>query len=204
MNPIKTLIVSIILVTLLNIILSKNSNHIKRKIQWPHYLFGYFFVLYLLITLLLVGFPTLWEWKLLLNFNKPIFNPHINLVPFKDGFDLTYILNIILFMPFGFFLPALWEKYRDKLLSTLCYGLFFSFTIEISQLFVGSRTTDIDDIITNVLGTICGWLIFSILRKFFCKFADKTVVNISSSDGPAIKLEPYLYIPIAMICVFFG
>lgn len=202
MNPVKALIMSIFLVTVLNIILSKNSKKLKKEIQWQHYLFGYFFVLYIMITLILVGLPSLWEWEGLLRFNGSIFNPHINFVLFKDGFDFTYILNIILFIPFGFLLPTLWEKYHN-VKATFYYGLIFSFIIEISQLFTRARITDINDIMTNVVGTICGWLVFNILRKVFCKLANKAVVYIFPNDTLVIKLEPYLYIAIAMICVFF-
>lgn len=202
MNAIKGLIMSIFLVTILNIVLNKNGKYTKREIRWQHYLFGYFFILYLMITLSLVGFPSLWEWQILLSYNRPIFNPHINLVPFKDGFDITYILNIILFIPLGILLPMLWEKYRN-FRTTLFYGMFLSFAIEIGQLFVGSRATDINDIITNIMGSICGWIIFIIMRKVFRKLANKTVVNISSSDILVIKLEPYIYVIIAVICTFF-
>lgn len=203
MNPIKSYIMSFVLVTVLNIVLNKNSKYLKKEIRWQHYLLGYFFILYLMITLSeVVGFPSLYEWGRSLRLNQPIFNPHINLVPFKDGLEISTILNIILFMPFGFFFPTLWEKYRN-LWSTFYYGLFFSFTIEISQLFVRRRNTDINDLIMNVIGTICGWVIFITIKKVFYKFADKTVVNIFSSDTLAIKLEPYLYIVIAIICSFF-
>lgn len=63
-----------------------------------------------------------------LRFDQPIFNPDINLIPFKDGFEIENILNIVLFMPLGFLLPTLWEKYRN-FWSTFYYGLFFSLFI---------------------------------------------------------------------------
>lgn len=43
-------------------------------------------------------------------------------------------------MPFGFLLPTLWEKYRNL-------WTIFSFIVEIGQLFVKYRATDIDDLI---------------------------------------------------------
>jgi glycopeptide antibiotics resistance protein len=196
------LIASIFLVTVLNIVLKKNSKYLKKEIQWQHYIFGYFFIFYLMITLNLVGMPSLSEWKFSLSLNEPIFHPHINLVPFKDGFDITNILNIILFIPFGFFLPTLWEKYRNLKL-TFCYGLLLTVFIEVSQLFTTARTTDIDDIIMNSIGTICGWIIFNIAKNIFHKFFNKTESDISSSDTLAIKLEPCIYIMIAIICSFF-
>lgn len=197
------LITSIFLVTILNIILKKNSKYLKKEIRWKHYLVGYFFILYLMITLSqVVGFPSLSEWKFCLSVNQPIFNPHINLVPFRDGIEITSILNIILFIPLGFFLPTLWKKYRN-LWSTFYYGLFFSLGIEFGQLFARHRSTDINDLIMNTIGTICGWIIFNIVKNIFYKFANKTVVDISSSDTLPIKLEPYIYIMIAIICSFF-
>lgn len=197
------LTVSIILVTVLNTFLNKNSKYLKKEIGWQHYLFGYFFILYLMVTLSeIVGFPSLTAWKYWLSTNQPIFNPHINLVPFRDRLEITSILNIILFMPLGFLLPTLWEKYRN-LWTAFCYGLFFSLIIEIGQLFVRHRATDINDLIMNTIGTICGWVIFHTVKKISRKFADKTVVDISSSDTLVIKLEPYLYILIAIICSFF-
>lgn len=202
MGAIKSLIMLIFLIIVINVLLNKNGKYLKKDIQWQHYLFGCFFILYLMIALEEVGFPTLFEWRILLKSNEPIFNPHINLIPFNNGLEITDVLNILLFMPFGFLLPTLWEKYRN-LKSTLYYGLFFSFTIEVSQLFVRNRETDINDLIMNVVGTICGWIIFNIMRKVFYKLADKTVIHIDSKDTLFIKLEPYLYIVIAIICTFF-
>lgn len=197
------LIMPFFLVAMLNIILKKNSKRLKKEISWQHYLFGYFFILYLMITLvLMVGVPSLSEWKRCLRLNQPIFNSNINLVPFKDSFELTSIFNIILFMPFGFLLPTLWEKYRN-LWPTFCYGLIFSIIIEGSQLFTRNRTSDINDLIFNTLGTVCGWIIFNSMRNVLHKLTDKTVVKILPSDTLAIKLEPHLYIVISIICAFF-
>ncbi|OFI06697.1 VanZ like family protein [Clostridium acetireducens DSM 10703] len=202
MNPLKGLIMAISLITLLNIILNKNSKSLKKEIKLQHYIFGYLFILYLMIALEEVGFPSLFEWRRTLRFSQTVFSPNINSIPFKDGLEISGILNIIFFIPFGFLLPTLWEKYRN-LWTTLFHGLFFSIIIETGQLFVKYRATDIDDLILNTLGAICGWLIFNIMKKIFHKLSSKTVVNISSNDTLAIKLEPYLYIVIAIVCAFF-
>lgn len=187
---IKSLIISFVLVTVLNIIISKDSKHLKKDIGVIHYILGCFFILYLNYTL-----------KMTLRFNHPIFNPNINLIPFKYGFGIENILNIVLFMPLGFLLPTLWEKYRN-FWSTFCYGLFFSLFIEIGQLFVKNRRTDINDLIMNTIGTIVGWVIFNAIRKVSRKFFTKTAINISSNDTLAIKLESFVYVVIAIICLF--
>ena len=195
---------SFFLITMVNMLLNRNSRRFKNKIRWQHYFFGYLFMLYLMISLNdVVGFPTLSNWKRLLSLNESIFKPNINLVPFKDGLEISAILNIIFFMPFGFLLPTLWERYK-RLLSTLCNGLMFSIIIEISQLFANGRGTDINDLIMNTIGTICGWIAFNVISKVFHKLADNTVVEMSSNDSIVVKLEPYIYIAIAIISTFLS
>ena len=196
--------ITILLITILNLFLNKNSNKLKKKIEWEHYFWGYLFMLYLMIALKdVVGFPSLSEWQRLSISNRPIFNPIINLVPFSDGLEISGILNIIFFMPFGFLLPTLWKKYR-ALLPTLCTGILFSIIIEIGQLFIPFRASDINDLIMNTIGTICGWAIFNIMSKIFYELSNKTVVETVSNDSMIIKLEPYLYIAIAIVSTFLG
>lgn len=55
----------------------------------------------------------------------------------------------------------------------------------------------------NTIGSICGWIIFNIMRKSFHILPHKTVVGISSSNAMIIKLEYYLYIGIAIIKYIF-
>ncbi len=204
MSELKGFIIAIFLITVLNIFLSKNGKEFKEKIRWQHYFFGYLFMLYLIISLTqVVGFPSLQEWQRILNLNEIIFNPNINLLPFKFGLEISAILNIIFFMPFGFLLPTLWEKYR-ALWPTLYSGILFSTIIEISQLFTKYRATDINDLIMNTIGTICGWVIFNIISKVFHKLANKTAVQNASKDMMIIRLEPYLYIMIAIISAFLA
>ncbi|MEH7413620.1 VanZ family protein [Priestia megaterium] len=99
----------------------------------------------------------------------------INLVPFYTMRDLLFhhsfsdfilnnIGNIILFLPFGFFLPI---KFRgiDNLPKSFLVGMFFSVLIEIVQLFMPNRWTDIDDVLLNTLGTGIGYSLFKMLNK---------------------------------------
>ncbi|MDH2362490.1 VanZ family protein [Priestia megaterium] len=98
----------------------------------------------------------------------------INLVPFytmKDllfhylfgDFILNNIGNIILFLPFGFFLPMRFRKI-DNLPKSFLVGMFFSVLIEIVQLFMPNRWTDIDDVLLNTLGTGIGYRLFKTLN----------------------------------------
>ena len=81
--------------------------------------------------------------------------------------SLTQLLgNTVLFAPWGFFLPMLWKKFRRLLpIASMCLAL--TCFIEFTQLFIG-RTVDVDDLILNFLGSMCGaglWWIIRRLRK---------------------------------------
>lgn len=204
MRYLLNLITSTSLVTVLNFILVKKSKEVNRRTNWQHYFLGYMFLLYLLISLtLVVGFPSLHEWIRLVKYNQPIFNPNINLIFLRDGFEISTILNIIFFIPFGFLLPALWEKYHS-LRKTIFSALTFSLIIEFGQLFIKFRATDINDLAMNVLGGILGWIIYKIGGKIFNSLSKKTLVINSNKDNIIFKLEPYLYIIIALGCTFFS
>ncbi|MGG0574556.1 VanZ family protein [Priestia aryabhattai] len=99
----------------------------------------------------------------------------INLVPFYTMRDLLFhhsfgdfilnnIGNIILFLPFGFFLSM---RFRgiDNVTKSLLVGMLLSVSIEIVQLFMPNRWTDIDDVLLNTLGTGIGYSLFKALNK---------------------------------------
>ncbi|KHD37587.1 hypothetical protein NL50_05250 [Clostridium acetobutylicum] len=187
-------ILSVILIKLLNDIVNKKSKQEKNEVPLKYYIMKCVFILYLILVLDVVGFPSLWEWKMMMSLSQPIFNPHINLIPFKD-MGIEDALNIVLFMPFGFFLPTLWRRYH-KFWMTASFGLAFSLTIELSQLFSRSRVTDIDDLIMNGLGTVLGFMIFYVIRKKNYHTDEKEENNLFA------KVEPFVCIIIVIICNF--
>lgn len=114
------------------------------------------FSFYLAAVYALVGLP---------NIAFCSFELTVNLLPFVGmPADLkNSVLNIALFVPLGFFLPVLWDKYASKR-RTMLFGLGMTLFIELLQIFT-FRTTDINDIITNVFGTFLGWLSANILLR---------------------------------------
>jgi len=86
----------------------------------------------------------------------------IGKLPSDDS--LTQLLgNTLLFMPWGFFLPLLWRRFRHPLtLALMCLGL--TLCIEFTQLFIG-RTVDVDDLILNFAGSMCGGGLWWICRS---------------------------------------
>lgn len=114
------------------------------------------FAVYLSAVYYLVGLPTVQFATLEVN---------LNLIPFVGMIEdlKNEILNIVLFIPLGTLLPLLWEKYRS-MMNTLCFGLGMTIAVELLQIFT-YRATDINDVITNFLGTLIGYLIFKVLFK---------------------------------------
>lgn len=95
------------------------------------------------------------------------FDPHFNLKPFAYMFsDFTNsFLNVLLFLPLGFFLPVFWKRFRS-VAQTLLFGFCTSLLVEFLQIFT-FRASDINDLMTNTLGTLAGWLIGRLLLRLF-------------------------------------
>lgn len=95
------------------------------------------------------------------------FVPRIVLIPFVDMIrgPVDTILNVILFFPMGMFLPLLYKKYN-------CIGrialtsFLLSLSIELIQMF-GMGATDINDLITNVIGACLGYFVYKMFSKIF-------------------------------------
>ncbi len=126
-------------------------------------------------------------------FSYKLFMGEINLDPFSYGITVGHLLNIVMFMPLGFLLPFLWKNYC-KIWKTAFVGLFFSFLIEICQLFC-YRVTDVDDLIMNTLGSIVGFLLWKIFGSFFRKKQKKTV--------PRSNTEPIVSMILGIAGMFF-
>ncbi len=105
-----------------------------------------------------------------------------NLIPFKEilrypigslNFYRQVVGNIVLFIPFGFF--ATYYTKINKIRSITFITFLTSLTIEVVQKYIG-RSFDVDDIILNVVGGICGFLIYVALdaiKKKLPKFLQK-------------------------------
>ena len=98
-----------------------------------------------------------------------------NIIPFRSmNTQITHITqwwalknllgNIIPFVPFGFLLPITYKKFNSakKVLST---GLVSILLIEIFQFFTKLGFFDVDDIILNMIGIVCGYLMFLAINR---------------------------------------
>ena len=122
----------------------------------PWSFWGAVLALYLSLVFSVTGLPSIQH--LALDFT-------VNLIPFSDFPDSRFLylsaLNMIMTVPLGVLLPLAFQKYR-RFTPTLLAGFFTSLTIEILQLFC-FRTTDIDDLILNTLGTALGFFLGKLL-----------------------------------------
>ncbi len=128
-------------------------------------------VLYYYLCVMLtniVGIPTLGEYRRLTGLGETFFHPNINLIPFADGFSLSFVLNVFLFLPLGFLCPVISERYQ-RIKNIFFTGLGLSLTIEIVQLFTLYRATDIDDLITNTVGALVGYGCFKLIHRMAAK-----------------------------------
>lgn len=178
----------------LAILFRKDRNIPKVKTSVFSLLLYYY--LYLSFTHI-VGIPTLRELLRLSGLGEPLFNPNLNLTPFAYGLSLSFILNIFLFIPLGFLCPVLSRTFEHAG-KTVLMGLGLSLFIEISQLFTLYRATDVDDLLTNVLGTVIGYLCFKLLAQL------RLVKSYSNQQSKGKDTLAYWPVFITAVAFVFG
>ncbi len=105
---------------------------------------------------------------------------HTNLIPFvtlreyvrrlaADTINVetviyNVVVNIVLFIPFGFIFPFFFEKLR-KFLPYAAVSAASVVAVEIMQLLLRCGSFDVDDIILNLVGAAIGFGVFLILKK---------------------------------------
>ena len=143
--------VSAIILIPLFLLLDKHYFHDRKRMT------GYLlFAVYLSGMFAVVGLPDIRYVR---------FDLRYNVIPFLYMFsDLTNTaLNVLLFLPLGFFLPVFWERFLPFPRAVL-FGFFTSLLIESLQIFT-LRATDINDLMTNTAGTFLGWIIARIALR---------------------------------------
>ncbi|ARO63883.1 Teicoplanin resistance protein vanZ [Bacillus cereus] len=164
----------------------------KRTISILHFLWVYVFLFYLSLVYKVTQIATVWDIS---RYETWIRVNQINLTLFDTAGSTTYLLNIVLFMPLGFLLPTIWPQFR-KMKNTVCAGFFFSLAIELNQL-LNNRITDIDDVFTNTLGAIIGYLLYKALFKMIYKREEK---KLDTNSSLVIKYEAIF----CLVCSFVG
>ncbi len=76
--------------------------------------------------------------------------------------------NVLLFIPYGFLCPWAFKSLR-RFLRCGAMGFFTSLGIELLQLATQRGFFQIDDILTNTLGAVVGYLFFGVISTLFRK-----------------------------------
>ena len=159
-----------------------DKNRFSKKWGWI-----FLFVFYINAMFIIIGMPD----------SRHInWNPSINLIPFNDFSSsniMGMFLNILLFVPYGFFVTIYFKRFR-VLWRMLLSGLGLSCFIEILQLFT-FRASDVDDLIMNTIGTLAG---YGTAIYFFRKMKNN---DSESEDRDGGKL--LLMLIINVLAVFF-
>ena len=107
---------------------------------------------------------------------------NLNLIPFRSITIYLYLLvhrpndalfsygcthlfgDLLLFLPFGFLLPCLWQKMRSYR-RMMVLSVWMILLLELLQLFTLLGSFDVDDLILNLLGVSAGYLAFRIVHR---------------------------------------
>ena len=168
-------IVAITVVALISIRITDVIKNQKKFILYED-LLGLIFVIYILMFFQIVTY-------------QDVISYGNNFIPFKEltrypiGSSLfmkNIIGNILLFMPYGFFISYyIGFKKKDKWLSLILVFLV-SISIELVQLSIG-RCFDVDDILLNLVGGMIGYFIYIIIAKITDKMSKTTISTILTS-----------------------
>lgn len=132
------------------LILKKNG----KKQTLAHFITVFIFCYYLIGVLTMTGIGRI-----------KAFSPRFVWIPFAEMISgpVDAMLNVLLFLPLGFFLPLLYEIY-NRIGRIASAGFLLSLSVELIQMF-GRGATDINDLITNTVGACLGYCVYKLLSK---------------------------------------
>jgi glycopeptide antibiotics resistance protein len=96
---------------------------------------------------------------------------NFNLAEVKQYAPIQIYGNLLLFLPLGFLAPLLWVR-MAHVVPNLLLNFGASLLIECIQFvmvyfYLGSRSTDVVDLMTNTIGGLIGYCLFILVRRFF-------------------------------------
>lgn len=126
----------------------------KKKIQVKvvNWICQYLWILIILSILKITGI-----WGGNFGISSPL-DSYISFRLFEEGINAATMLNIALFIPYGFLPVFIFRKIHKHWWNGILIGLAFSISIEFVQTFIG-RFAQLDDVVMNTCGTLVGFLI---------------------------------------------
>ena len=79
------------------------------------------------------------------------------------NFLINIVGNVVIFLPFGFFVPSL--KRRWKFFRVTGIGFLFSLSVETVQLITKVGSFDVDDLLLNTIGIALGYGNYYLCKK---------------------------------------
>ncbi len=185
------IVIALVVYIIARIIYLKKKNRNTSKVKWLRELLIAGLVAYTAAMTVLLFFH--FNAGLTLFTDKGFLNPierlqeniGINFIPFKSISEFISLTdspilmirnvlgNIILFVPIGFLMGLLWEKW-SKPKNVLLFSLLVPIGIEFIQLFIG-RAVDVDDVILNFAGLMTGFLLAKAFNNLFLRFSLKYI-----------------------------
>lgn len=197
-NRLFLLLLVCIFVYIAGLILVKNFHASKKLLRLNLIIY---FLIYTVTIFTLTLFDEIFgrQGFVFVNWNMDLLKSYMslsfNIIPFKTIklFSLGYKYglvsfnayftnifgNILVFMPYGFFIPMLFKKINTYI-KYLIFILLVVILIEISQFFTMSGSFDIDDIILNVLGMLIVYFITVKKYKTFIKYKNILITSFIS------------------------
>lgn len=108
--------------------------------------------------------------------NLHLFNSYIEAYHMmKMSLFRNIVLNILLFVPFGYLLPIYFKK-LDKWYKVLAFGILTTIAIELIQYTTRIGIFELDDILNNNLGILIGYSYYKIFNVFKIKEDKKKIL----------------------------
>ncbi len=131
-----------------------------------------------------------------------------NLIPYQRPLVLNgkisygeILLNVLIFIPFGLYLAALFEKWG--ILKALAFFILSSFVLEATQYILAIGAFDVTDIINNTLGGCLGWLAFRGFRHLLgSPIQARRLLNLFALIGIVVLAGLILYLKINRLFLF--
>lgn len=148
------------------------NNRIKRHIELASRILFWIYLAILMYLLFLseyYGRTAVMEYR----YNLRLFREISRFWTYREKLGMAAVLtnlvgNIVCFMPFGFFLPNMYEVFRKHGFLVILFGFFLTCTVEMLQLITRVGAFDVDDIFLNTCGVILGYLVnmaFRMMRR---------------------------------------
>ena len=109
------------------------------------------------------------------SYNLTLFKESRRFILYRDilGWRAVFLNifgNVLAFMPFGFFLPVIWERTRHWYI-TVILSFAMSLTVETMQLVGKVGSFDVDDLLLNTIGGFVGYIIFALAKGVWERYS---------------------------------